>query len=138
MRSLRALCIAAALALAAGCLFPTEPDTDPIRPNVQMSGTVYGHFRPSASGFGPGVYSVPVAGALISTSLDSATATTDASGNYSLLTQTPRESCQPFTVTIRAAGRPTYSDLGTWATTGQIFALDPPTPSEDRTDPTCR
>jgi hypothetical protein len=123
---------------AFGCLFPTDPDEDPIKPNVRMEGTVYGHFSPSASGFGPGTYTVPVEGAIISTSLDSVTATTDASGHYALHTHTPEESCQPFTVTITAAGRPTYSDFGTWAATGQIFALAPPTPSRAGTNPTCR
>lgn len=133
----RLLLIPCLAGVAVSCL-PTGPDDHP-RGNVQMTGTVYRFSRPS-SGNNPLIYSEPVAGAVISTSLDSVTATTDASGRFSLQTGTPYTSCQAFTVTIRAAGLPTYSDLGTWppAPTNQVFSLIPAMPSAEDTDPTCR
>lgn len=125
------LCLAIGVAGCSGLTGPSD--------NVQLAGTVYASFGPNPSNrAGPGLYSGPVAGAVLSTSLDSVTATTDASGNFTLITQTRRQKCQPYTVTIRAAGFPTYSVLGTWAPTGQLFALNPPTPSAAETNTTCR
>lgn len=126
------------IVMAGACFLPLAPEEV-----VSMSGTVYGRFVDSQT-TDPGTYADPVAGAVLSTSLDSATATTDASGRYTLVTNTKQDGCAPFTVTIRAAGRPTYIGHGTWPPTGQIFALDPPMPSEASlralagTNPNCR
>ena len=79
-------------------------------------------------------YSGPVAGAVTSTSIDTATATTDSAGRFLLTTNTPKANfggCTPYTLTITAAGHPTYSVTGPHGTGGgrQLFSLSPPTPS---------
>lgn len=90
-------------------------------------------------GTGTSCYTQPVTGATVSTTLDSATATTDTAGNFDLTTTLPRSKindCISYTITIRAAGLPTYT-LSTSGFSGnkqgnehrQIFALSPPTPS---------
>ena len=140
LEAIRSFVTALSVVALGGCgsgMTDTSSNVPEIRQDyVRMSGTVYRALL--VREFRPDVYSGPVQGAVVSTSLDSITATTDASGNYSLITQTLRQACQPFTVTIRAAGFPTYSDEGTWASTGQLFAFSPPTPSPDATDSTCR
>lgn len=89
-------------------------------------------------------YSGPVAGAVVSTSIDTVTATTDATGRFVLRTNMPSESfggCQPYTLTITAAGHPTYRVTGPHGTGGesagqlykQSYSLSPPTPSIVRT-----
>ena len=96
---------------------------------VDMEGVVWGrcvHTNPTVAG--PCTYMDPVNGAVVSTSLDSATATTDASGRFSLVTQTaPAKDygCKPYTLTIRASGYPTYSVTGTWGSHGknQTFTM---------------
>ena len=53
-----------------------------------------------------------LAGATVSTTLDSATATTDGAGNFDLTTTIPRskiDECLTYTITITAAGLPTYT-----------------------------
>ena len=81
-------------------------------------------------------YGNAVVGAVVSTTLDSTTATTDSSGNFTLVT-TKKESdmkCdQPYTLTITAAGLPTYSIPVTGFASSnsshvQQFAFTPPTP----------
>lgn len=85
-------------------------------------------------------YSGPVAGAVVSTSIDATTATTDGAGRFLLTTNTPSKNwdgCRPYTLTITAAGHPTYSVAGAHGTgTGSgdqvykhLYSLSPPTPS---------
>jgi hypothetical protein len=75
----------------------------------------------------------PVAGAVVSTSLDSHTATTDAAGGFDLQTgTTATTSSQCYTITITFPGLPTYSVHGLWGTqaTNQVFVMSPPMPSQ--------
>ncbi|MDA3832705.1 MAG: hypothetical protein PF495_04850, partial [Spirochaetales bacterium] len=68
----------------------------------------------------------PVQGAVVSTSLDSQTAITDANGHFFLQTNTPAEySSTPYTITISASGYQTYSGTWTWGDhpVGQEFCL---------------
>lgn len=80
-------------------------------------------------------YSNPVAAAVVSTSIDSATATTDAAGRFLLVTNMSKErfrGCQSYTLTITAAGHPTYNVTGPHGTDGGIpalYSLSPPEPS---------
>jgi hypothetical protein len=50
----------------------------------------------------------PVAGAVVSTSLTSRTATTDAAGHFVLHTEFDDHNCSTYTVKVTAAGHPTY------------------------------
>ncbi|MBI4265733.1 MAG: hypothetical protein HY657_15265 [Acidobacteria bacterium] len=127
-----ALCaLLATAAFAAACgIFGVGPDEDEF---VRVTGRV---FATATFRNGTTDHQNPVAGAIVSTSLDSATATTDSGGNFDLRTQTPASrvgDCGTYTVTITAAGHPTYSVTGAWgAATGggnQQFVLSPPTPS---------
>jgi hypothetical protein len=67
----------------------------------------------------------PVAGAIVSTSLDNRTATTDAAGHFDLVTAAGQHECEPYTLTITASGHPRYSK--TWRqggkNMGQTFVL---------------
>jgi hypothetical protein len=81
-------------------------------------------------------YGNAVAGAVVSTSLDPKTATTDGGGNFDLITATLESDmkCRTYTLTITAAGLPTYSIPVTGFATSnsshrQQFAFTPPTPS---------
>lgn len=70
----------------------------------------------------------PIQGAVVSTSLDSETATTDASGRFCLVTRTfPHFCCTPYTITISASGFETFSGTWIWGDhpTGQEFFLTP-------------
>ena len=64
----------------------------------------------------------PVAGAAVSTSLDSRTTTTDANGTFDLVTNQStsafKDGC--YTITIVKAGLPTYSVLGRWGASGNF------------------
>jgi hypothetical protein len=71
----------------------------------------------------------PVVGAVVATSLDSRTATTDAAGHFLLETATP--CClrfTPYTITITKAGCQTFSRSHTWGddARNQTFTLDCP------------
>ena len=69
----------------------------------------------------------PIAGAVVATSLDAQTATTDASGHFSLQTTTAANySTTPYTITITKGGYPTFSQLWNWGDhpTGQVFNLN--------------
>ncbi len=87
------------------------------RPNT-MEGSV---FRRSATG-----PSQPIQGAVVSTSLDSRTAVTDAAGSFRLETATA--GVQDYTLTITASGCQTYSNTARWGNhpTGQRFELSCP------------
>ena len=112
---------------------------------AEIKGVVYSRLSLNPSG-GPGLYldSNRVAGAVVSTSLDSATAVTDSFGRFLLVTQTPEKKATCYRVTIAASGHPTYSETG-WdgslgpqsnggpssapdAATHLVFILFPPAP----------
>lgn len=75
-----------------------------VPPAIELLGVVYARWigTPAHSGDRPD----PVAGATVSTSLDSRTAVTDARGLFDLRTGVSTTSC--FTITISAQGLPTY------------------------------
>ena len=84
-------------------------------------------------------YLEPLGGAVVSTSLDGATATTDGAGNFDLTTTLPRsriDECISYTITITAAGLPTYT-VNTRGFSGnaqgnehrQSFSISPPSPT---------
>ena len=95
---------------------------------VRISGQV--------SGRGP---NDPVVGGVVSTSLDSATATTDGQGRFELVTTTvlKRNECRNYTITITASGLPTYSLTANWGggPSDQRFNLIPPQPSSIQSCP---
>jgi len=99
---------------------------------VDISGQVFARFGPNLAG-GPGIYSDPVVGGVVSTSLDATTATTDGQGRFRLVTQSNVSSdvAQCYTITITASGLPTYSVRGGWGQqpSNQTFSLIPPQPS---------
>ena len=110
----------------------TAPKTVTSRPVVTMVGVVLSTFGPNpANRQGPGLYGPPVPGAVISTSLDSKTTTTNANGAFELQTDTASSVGNCFTLTISATGFPTYS-TGGWkgnsAKTAVTFTLAPPQP----------
>lgn len=109
---------------------------------ISISGVVFA----TATFGGPGgvgggtTFGPPVVGATVSTSLDSATTTTDSSGRFLLHTNTEHtkdDGCRVYTITITAPGLPTYSVTGAHGTGTasdnqlykQQYALSPPTPS---------
>jgi hypothetical protein len=97
---------------------------------VEITGQVFATVQKN----GPGIASSPidpVAGAVVSTTLDSRTATTDASGTFDLQTSTAvssNQSSQCYTITITAPGLPTFSVHGLWGgePSNQVFILSPP------------
>ena len=101
---------------------------------VDISGQVFARFgiNPANPG-GPGLYSNPVVGGVVSTSLDSTTATTDGEGRFRLVTQSnvSSDAAQCYTITITASGLPTYSVKGGWGQqpSNQTFSLSPPQPA---------
>ena len=86
-------------------------------------------------------YLNPVSGATVSTTLDGNTTTTDTAGNFDLETTLPWsdiDSCKTYTLTIAAAGHPTYvittggfsgNTSGASSVSRQKFVLSPMTPS---------
>jgi hypothetical protein len=136
---------AGAVAAGAGVAVATGAigggDEDPTRqgesdqPPAEVNGQVFSTFGPNpADRTGPGLYGPPVAGALVASTLDGATARTDGGGNFRLVTQTrlPSPGCAPFTLTITAAGLPTFSVVASWAGGRDgpplVFSLSPPMP----------
>ena len=126
--STTALVVGGAGVVAAGGAVVATGVIGPPEKKVQIGGQVFAN----GTFFGNGGtnYMNPVAGAVVSTSLDSVTATTDGGGFFLLVTNTPKGVC-PYTITIRAAGYPTYSVTGGWGDgfDDQKFILVPPTPS---------
>jgi hypothetical protein len=112
--------------------------------NVEIRGEVFANFGPNpANPTGPGLYSNPVVGGTVSTSLDSATTTTDGTGHFTLKTTTPRGDAKCYSITISAPGLPTRTFTGFSgdvkgfsdsninvpdADTYRIFSLTPPLP----------
>jgi hypothetical protein len=91
-------------------------------------------------GTGATCYLEPLAGATVSTTLDSATATTDGAGNFDLTTTLPRsriDECLAYTITITAAGLPTYTvntrgfsgNQSAGSQSRQTFSVSPPSPT---------
>ena len=101
---------------------------------IEMTGVVYGNMIVNpANPSGPGLRINRLAGATVSTSLDSKTTTTDANGAFDLLTDTRNGPNLCFTLTITATGYPTYRTDG-WIgsnkeTGGVIFTLSPAFPT---------
>lgn len=115
---------------------------------IVISGRVFSTLRlggscsvPASGGRPPEeCYGSPVSGAQVSTTLDSATASTDGGGNFDLTTTLPRsriDECTTYTITIAAAGHPTLT-VNTRGFSGnqqegsqhrQFFSLSPPSPT---------
>lgn len=116
---------------AAGAVVAVKAAGDDGKP-VDISGQVFARFGLNPSG-GPGIYSDPVIGGVVSTSLDPTTATTDGQGRFHLVTQSniSSDKAQCYTITITASGLPTYSLTGGWGQqpSNQTFSLSPPQPS---------
>jgi hypothetical protein len=72
----------------------------------------------------------PVSGAVVSTSVDSTTATTDATGHFRLMTINPVFSDEFYVVTVRANGLVINDDrpMGPTATVPMAWVLSPPEP----------
>jgi hypothetical protein len=121
---------------AAGAVVAVKAASGGGRP-VDISGQVFARLGINPSNpAGPGLNLDPVRGAVVSTSLDSTTATTDGEGRFHLVTaaEVGEEDSQCYTITITAAGLPTYSVRGGWGRQpqNQIFTLSPPNPSQIR------
>jgi hypothetical protein len=104
---------------------------------VYKSGQVWSYLGLNMSG-GPGIYTDPIAGATVSTSLDSRTATTDANGAFYLQTATaPGGQC--YTITITRGGAVVYSQRGRWGDAGGFtkYLLTPPAPDCSIPGATC-
>ena len=137
-------------AVAGGAVVATQ--TDLLKGDsafVTIRGEVYATIRfggectvPAGGGDGSGqniprdCYGPAVSGAVVSTTLDGVTATTDGAGFFDLITTILEKDaeCRTYTITISAAGQPTYSiQTRGFATSNsthrQRFALNPPTPS---------
>ena len=110
-----------ALATASCGVFSPDGEGEAVR----IEGRVYA--RCVGSGSGPCTNVEPVSGAVVSTSLDSTTTTTDASGAFDLKTSAAgsKGGCNVYTITITAAGHRTYSQAASWGThpANQTFVL---------------
>lgn len=117
----------AAVAVATGAV------GEDLGPPAEVRGQVFGNFGPNpANRTGPGIFSPPIADAIVSSSLDSATAVTDGGGNFHLVTRTSLENSGiGFTLTITAPGYPTYRLCAGWAGRSDpyTFALSIGTPT---------
>jgi hypothetical protein len=96
--------------------------------NISMEGHVFlAAPAPPGSGSGSIPTGTAIAGAVVSTSLDAATATTDGTGAFTLQTSSPSHKGQGtvFTVTIRANGCQTLEQGRDWGdhSKDQIFSL---------------
>ena len=110
------------LAISCGGLGP-DGDT------FQVEGHVYDSVTCGGAGCTP-AGNTPVAGAVVSTSIDSQTAVTDASGHFDLKSNATFDECANYMITITATGFPTYSGAGKWGIHAprQVFGLSPPFP----------
>jgi hypothetical protein len=137
--------------VAGGAVVATQTDLiGGAKGNIMILGQVYaraifgleapcpGGVR-TTQGTGATCYLEPLAGATVSTTLDSATTTTDSSGNFDLETTLSRSQiteCRTYTITISAAGHPTYS-VSVRGFSGneqgnehrQLFSVSPPSPT---------
>ena len=119
---------------AAGAVVAAKSGSDDEDRSVALTvtGQVFARFgpNPATNGQGPGAYTNPVVGGVVSTSLDGVTATTDGEGRFRLSTRaSSSDVC--FTLTITASGSPTYSMLGRWGTgPDKLISLSPPQPAQ--------
>ena len=124
-----ALMLLALILAVTSCESPTVTDV-----GFTIEGHVYARLTSNPSDpNGPGLYVDPLSGAVVSTSLDSQTAITDANGHFVLTTsKRPAANCTPYTVRVTASGHPTYSLAGSWGVgaRNQIFSLSPPNPEK--------
>jgi len=139
-------------AVAGGAVVATQTDLFGEKGFIVISGLVYARaiFGLNATcppggvritiGTGATCYLEPLAGATVSTTLDSATATTDGAGNFDLTTTLPRsriDECLTYTITITAAGLPTYTvntrgfsgNQSAGSQSRQTFSVSPPSPT---------
>jgi len=139
-------------AVAGGAVVATQTDLFGEKGFIVISGLVYARaiFGLNATcppggvritiGTGATCYLEPLAGATVSTTLDSATATTDGAGNFDLTTTLPRsriDECLTYTITITAAGLPTYTvnvsgfsgNQSEGSQSRQTFSVSPPSPT---------
>lgn len=128
VRSLAMLSVLALFSTACGLFSPDDAST------VRIEGRVYARcVHPNPAVAGPCVNTEPIGGAIVSTSLDSVTTTTDGSGAFDLKTNAPESKggCNVYTLTVTAAGHPTYSMAAAWGThpVNQDIVLSPPSPS---------
>jgi hypothetical protein len=101
--------------VAANAVGGNEEGSGEESPPIEERGVVNGRQVPNPDGSGTTVCQPPIAGAVVSSSLDSATTTTGADERFRLVTQTPGSiPCQVFTVTITASGWPTYTGTATF------------------------
>jgi hypothetical protein len=102
---------------------PTGPDDGA---SIEIRGQIWGRVLQGqanpAGSLAPDTYVDPAAGAVVSTSLDSATATADGSGNFVLRTSRGSGG-QAFQLRISAAGYPTYDRSGCWGGPNYKIAL---------------
>ena len=127
-----------------GALVATQTDLLKKSAFITLKGQVFSTVRfggvctlPAGAGEAPlECYGPPVGGAVVSTTLDSVTATTDGSGSFNLVTTIPEKDgdCRTFTITITATGHPIYTvnTRGTPSSNSdhrQKYALSPPTPN---------
>jgi hypothetical protein len=113
----RAAILAAVIASPVACASPTGPDgnDDSIEIHGQIWGQVLQGRQNPAGDLAPDTYANPVSGAVVSTSLDSATTVTDGNGNFALRTRTRPGSGQAFALRITSASYPTYDRTGCWS-----------------------
>jgi hypothetical protein len=139
-------------AVAGGAVVATQTDLFGEKGFIVISGLVYARAifgqQPTCPpggvlvtiGTGATCYLEPLAGATVSTTLDSATATTDGAGNFDLTTTLPRsriDECLAYTITITAAGLPTYTvntrgfsgNQSAGSQSRQTFSVSPPSPT---------
>ena len=139
-------------AVAGGAVVATQTDLFGEKGFIVISGLVYARAifgqQPTCPpggvlvtiGTGATCYLEPLAGATVSTTLDSATATTDGAGNFDLTTTLPRsriDECLTYTITITAAGLPTYTvnvsgfsgNQSEGSQSRQTFSVSPPSPT---------
>lgn len=136
---MKTILVSFTLAVAvSSCVSPSGPSG--AGDTVTIEGRVWGRAVYSTTVAGPATYVDPVSGAVVSTTLDSATTTTDANGFFVLKTNTgpaKNYSCSAYTVTITAAGHPTFSVTGTWGShpKDQVISLTPPQPTSVSCNP---
>lgn len=105
---------------------------------IYVAGQVFTSLGLNPTG-GPGFYQNPVAGATVSTSIDSRTTTTDGTGAFHLQTGASPGSVQCFTITFTSGGQVVYSERGRWGDDPGFhkYLLNPPGPSCSIPGATC-
>ena len=92
------------ICVACGIADVDENDREPVSEPVSIEGTVISE-----------IGATPIAGAVIGTSIDGQTATTDGSGSFRLETVATGDwCCTPYTITVTASGFVTFSQSDVW------------------------